>query len=127
MILKSKALVVDNCGISKINVFKVLTKKKHTGLIGDFLLVSVFKYRLKKKFLKARIYKAMVINLKTKKLRRDGFTISCYNNNVIIFSRAGDFYGNFINSFFLKETYKKLIFETNKKFLKLFSFVKCWI
>jgi len=105
MLNKSKGFCVDNLGIKQVMVFKIFKKK--LSLVGDFLLVSIKNYKIKKKNLKSKIFKALLINSKKKKRRLDGFSLNCFFNNLVLVS-SDNLIGNKINTFFDKEVYKKL-------------------
>ena len=79
---------IDNSGVLQVKCIKIYSKR-NWGYLGDLVLVivrkSFFNKRLKKsKFVEpGTLVKAIVVQLKYKYRRRDGFCVSFDNNGIV--------------------------------------------
>ena len=111
--------VADNSGAKTVKCIKVLGGfKKRYAKIGDLIVVSIKHLRNKSKntskVLKNKVFKALVINLKTVTKTKDGSSFKSNCNSVILLNKQG----NPIGTRILSPIPKKL---KKKKFMKIVS------
>ena len=119
---KSKVICKDNLSVKKAHVFKVFDKQ--VSCLGSFVLVSIKRYKLKKKNLKAKFFKALVLNNKKTCWRKDGITLKSFTNNIVLILHE-KLVGNRVSTYFTKETYEKLYVK--KKLHNFFFHIKAMI
>jgi large subunit ribosomal protein L14 len=78
--------VIDNSGAKKVKCIKILGGSfKKYGFVGSLLVISVKKINPLKKIKKGEIYKAVLIAIKKKKIRKNGsFVFFDVNGAVIV-------------------------------------------
>ena len=79
--------VVDNSGAKAVKCIKVLNGfKRRYAVLGDLIVVSVFKLRNRAKLLskvrKGEIYKAIIVRTKKRLTKKDG-TITVFQTNAV--------------------------------------------
>ena len=82
--------VCDNSGVKWVQCIKVLGGKPRTfGKPGDIIVVSIKKTKSLSKIKKKDVYKAIIVRVKKKICREDGYSISFSKNSVVLLNAKG--------------------------------------
>lgn len=89
MIQKSTILnVSDSCGVWTVNTFHIYRGFKHkTGLLGNYIKISVRSLKPKAWLKKGKKSKAIFINSKFKNIKKDGSFSLLENNNCVLLKK----------------------------------------
>lgn len=83
--------VADNSGAKIAQCIKILGGSRHkVGQIGDTIILTVKKIRLKKKIKKGEIKMGLVVRTKTRQRRFDFSSISFSQNAVVLINNQGN-------------------------------------
>ena len=91
LIMNSQAKVIDNTGGISVNCITVLNNKKF-GSLGDKIVVSLRKISRSKNGVQRRVsvgkvYRAVIVQTKKERQRRDGSTLKFSQNSVVLLNR----------------------------------------
>lgn len=83
--------VADNSGAKIAQCIKILGGSRHkVGQIGDTIILTVKKIRLKKKIKKGEIKMGLVVRTKTRQRRFDFSSLSFSQNAVVLINNQGN-------------------------------------
>lgn len=88
----SKLKIADNTGARLANCIKIVSGyRKKSASVGDIILVSIKKFRSKRrdsiKVKSGLMYKALVIQIKKNKFLNNGNSYISNNNSIVLMSR----------------------------------------
>lgn len=89
LILGSKVNVSDNSGAIIVGVIKILGSNNY-GIIGDYIIISIKKWKANKKVKKHEVWKALIIRHKFPFFRLNGSIIRFNNNSVVLITKKGE-------------------------------------
>ena len=89
LILGSRVNVSDNSGAIIVGVIKVLGSHNY-GIIGDYVIVSIKKWKPYKKVKKHEVWKALIIRHKFPFFRLNGSIIKFHDNSVTLITKKGE-------------------------------------
>lgn len=114
----------DNSGARWVRCIKVVGKGKKVASVGDFILVTVVNYILRKNLKKRRVYLGVIICIVAWLCRPDGSNIKFFSNGALLFTRKYKFLGTRIFGVFSKEvqSLEKKTKKNKKYLLKLISY-----
>lgn len=116
----SKLKVADNSGAHWAKCIGILGKgNKKCARAGSILLLTVIKFKHRKKVKKRTMYLGFVISVSVWVLRNDGTAIKFFSNRLLVFTKQYKFLGTRVYGIALKEV--RSIPTLNKKTRKFFQ------